>query len=375
MLLLFLTSALFVSCETQDATSLTTDTETETKTPASDNEDNLDIETNTEIEPTNDNDTASSFDDTQDSAAVSEEDDEAEEEEEEEEETSLNIPFGFWGLNGYHSSDGFLDVQTRFGTTVFQMASSAPNWTVNTFLPLVRDSGMKVTLRMTSNPDYSGSFNINTWKADMDNWVGSGVQEFIDDGTLIGHMLLDDIYNFAGTDATAADLDEMARYSKEILPGLFTFVRERASNAPIPISGTYEHVDAFVNQFTTVNIDNGEVTDYDGNGDIDVYDYAYENAGAAESLGVGIIMGLNICDGGNGESGQVGWRAPTHRTFYAMSANEILAYGTALLEVPDVLMFLMWEYDGQEAWSDGSIGSDYFDQQVLQEAIYSLSQL
>jgi hypothetical protein len=269
------------------------------------------------------------------------------------------IPFGFWGLNGFHTASGFADVQTRFGITVFQVAAGTPSWTVSNFLPLVRAAGLAVTLRLTNNPVYSGSFNINTWKTQLDAWVGSGVQEFIDDGTLVGHMLIDDIYNFTGADPTAAELDEMARYSQEKLPGLFTFVREQASNAPIPVSGTYTYVDAFVNQYASFS-----------DGPID--DYVQDNVAAAESLGVGIIMGLNLCDGGDGSSGQRGWR--TDRVTYAMSAAEITTYGEALLAVPDVLMFLMWEYDGLETWSDGSIGSDYFDQTDLQDALYQLSQ-
>lgn len=276
-----------------------------------------------------------------------------------EEEPAVDIPFGFWGLNGFHTAGGFADVQDRFGITIFQVASDNPSWTVGTFLPLIRSAGLTVTLRMTSNPDYSTSFNLATWKTKIDTWVGSGVQEFIDDGTLTGHMLLDDIYNFTGADPTAAELDEMARYSKEKLPGLFTFVREQASNAPVPVSGAYQYVDAFVNQYASFS---------DGN----INDYVQDNVAAAESLNVGLIMGLNLCDGGDGSSGQRGWR--TDRVTYAMSAEEITTYGETLLSVPDVLMFLMWEYDGLETWSDGiTIGSDYFDQPDLQTALYDLS--
>jgi hypothetical protein len=281
--------------------------------------------------------------------------------------TRSGIPYGFWGLNGYHSAEGFADVKTRFGITVFQVTSTNPTWTVGTFLPLIRNSGLKVTLTMVHPSlitDSSGNFSREAWKAELDAWVDSGVEEFIDDGTLIGHMLLDDIYNFAGADPTAEDLDEIARYSKTLFPNLFTYVRERASNAPVPSapyshSGTYKYVDAFMNQYETLH------------GDIN--NYISVNVASAESLGVGIMMGLNLCDGGDGSSSQPGWR--TDRVTYAMSADEILTYGTALLQAPNVLMFLMWEYDGEELWSDGSIGADYFDRADLQAALYQLSQL
>jgi hypothetical protein len=99
--------------------------------------------------------------------------------------------------------------------------------------------------------------------------------------------------------------------------------------------------------------------------------YAATEAAAAEDLNVGIINGLNIADGGDGSSGKAGWR----EGFYAMSAAEIEQYSEVLLNVPGVSMFLMWEYDGEELWSDGTIGSDYFDQSQFEEAILGIGDL
>lgn len=275
------------------------------------------------------------------------------------------ILFGFWGLNGYLSAEGLADVNARFGATVFQVASSAQGYTVNTLLPLVRASGMKVTLRMTGDhADYttSNNFDLTKWKAEVALWENSGVQEFIDDGTLVGHMMLDDITNFTGTDPTAADLDEMARYSQEIMPDLMTFVRQKATRLPVPTGGQYQYLEACVNQYTN----------FQGYSDGDINVYATEQAAKATELGLGIINGLNIADGGDGSSGQRGWSSNNK---YAMSAEEITTYGEVLLSVPNVMMFLMWEYDGEETWSDGSIGSDYFDQPTFQEALYGLGEL
>ncbi len=375
MLFLLLVSFVFVNCQSQVPDSSTTDS-----TPSTETESGLESESSTTDSEETIDEVAVDEETMDDSASPSEEgfaEQGGEGEGEGEGEISSGIPYGFWGLNGYHDAEGFLDVQTRLGATVFVIRSSGPTWTVGTFLPVIRDAGMKVVLQMTPSPDYTTDFDKVTWKAELDDWIGSGVDAFIEDGTLIGHIVLDDIYNFAGSDPSAADLEDIAQHSKTLFPTLMTLVRERASNAPNPSSGTYGYVDAFINQFTTVDIDNGEVSDFDGDGDVDVDDYAQENAAAAESLGVGIVMGLNICDGGNGESGQTGWRAATHRTFYAMSANEILTYGTALLEVPNVLMLLNWEYDGVETWySDGTtIGSVYFDESDKQEALYDLGQI
>lgn len=267
---------------------------------------------------------------------------------------------GFWGLNGYKTASGLLDIKTRFGSTVFQTASSNPVYTVNIFLPMVRAAGMKVTLRLTDDHDAyttAGNFDLAKWKAQVALWEDSGVQEFIDDGTLFGHMLLDDIQNFSGLDPTAAELDEMARYSHEILPNLMAFVRCQASKMPVPASGHYDHVDAIVNQYKA---NEGPVNTY-----------VTTEVQKAADLGVAVINGMNICDGGDGSSGQPGWRSGK----FAMTAEEITTYGTALLDVPNLVMFLMWEYDGEEQWSDASIGSDYFDQSELQSALKGLSEL
>lgn len=284
------------------------------------------------------------------------------------------IPFGAWGLNGFVSSSGLADVSERFGFTLFQVASSEPHYTVSSLLPLVRASGMQVTLRMTGSQNTyttNGNFDIQKWKDGVTKWKtacdadpSDCVQPYIDDGTLAGHMILDDIFTYTGTDPTAAELDEMARYSQEIFPGLMTFVRNKASTMPVPDSGSYEYLDACVNQYTN----------FQGYSDGPIATYVAQQATAAASLGLDVINGLNIADGGDGSSGVRGWSSNNK---YAMSPTEITTYGTALLNrdaFPNLRLFLLWEYDGQELWSDGiTIGSDYFDQPELQNAIYELS--
>ena len=59
-----------------------------------------------------------------------------------------------------------------------------------------------------------------------------------------------------------------------------------------------------------------------------------------------------------------------------MTAQEIRTYGEAMLNVPDQLFFLMWEYDANELWADGvTIGADYFDSADYQEAFNHLADI
>jgi hypothetical protein len=269
--------------------------------------------------------------------------------------------FGYWGMDGRLSATGLADVGNRLHGRVICVASSDPAWTVRVLLPMARAAHMKVTLRMTGGPmqytDADGSFDLDAWKAKLALWEGSGVQSYIDDGTLVGHMVLDDIANFDGQDPTAADLDEMARYSKEILPGLMTFVRERATEMPVPTAGTYTWLDACVNQYKAA--------------DGDVTKWASAQAARSAALGLGVINGLNIANGGDGSSGQPGWETGK----WAMSGAEITSYGSVLAVVPTCGMFLNWEYDGEERWSDGSIGSEWFDKRAQRTALVELGAL
>lgn len=265
------------------------------------------------------------------------------------------IPFGLWGLNGFHHPEGLDEVKAQFGLSLFHTSTYSPSFGVDTLLPMVRDSGMSLNLRMAGDHGWyttaDGDFSLGAWKAMLAEWSGSGVQEYIDDGTLAYHMLLDDIHNFEGSGPSGDELDEMARYSKQVLPGLKTAVREEAARMPRPLLGSYQHLDASLNQY---------VSSYG-----DVEDYALINEEAAGDLGLDIVNGLNIADGGDGRSQQPGWGDNR----WAMSSDEIVEYGYVLSAVPGCVLFMAWEYDGEEQWSDGSIGSDYFDQPENTEAL------
>jgi hypothetical protein len=269
-------------------------------------------------------------------------------------------PFGYWGLNGRVTPEGLADVRARLGAEVFHTATVSPQYALASLLPMVRAAGMGVTLRMSGDhPRYttrSGDFDLEAWRRVMRTWEAAAPElaPYILDGTLRGHMLLDDIHNFEGEDPTGAELDEMARHSKAILPGLMTFVRERATDMPVPPGGRYRHVDACVNQYKSRHGD--------------VAAFAAAESARARALDLAFIGGLNIANGGDGSSGQAGWQDGR----FAMSSGEIERYGAVLAAVPDTVMFLCWEYDAQERWSDGSVGATWFDQPAQRSALQGL---
>jgi hypothetical protein len=274
---------------------------------------------------------------------------------------SSPVPFGFWGLNTFLTPAGLADVKARTGLTVVQLATSGAGYTLGTLLPLMRESGVRITLRLTGDHEFyttrNGDFDLAAWKVALDQWNPADLAPFVADGTLAGHMLLDDIVNFEGHDPTAAELEEMARYSRARLPGLMVYVREEAQRMPKPAGGRYQYVQFAVNQYTTRR---GEVQAYTD-----------DNMRASREMGLGVINGLNIADGGDGSSGQPGWG----KGFWAMSPDEIRRYGSVLATQEGVSMFLCWEYDGAERWSDGSIGADYFRRPDVEAALRDLGRL
>ena len=298
--------------------------------------------------------------------------------------TGTGILFGFWGLNNFSDSSAELDaVNANFNATVFQVAADVSRYTIRELGWI--DGHMKVTMRLTRDHQYyttdgtaTGPFSLALWKAELDRWntIESGtttyaaeVQPYITDGTLVGHMILDDIQNFS-VDPTAAELDEMARYSQTLFPGLMTFVRNKATTMPVPTAGKYVYLDACVNQYTN----------YPGYSDGDITIYARDQAQTALDLGLKIINGMNIADGGDGTSAHLGASAAGSSGIphYAMTATEITTYGTALLAhglAQSPIMFLMWEYDGIQVWQDGSIGSNYFDTADVKAALAGLGVL
>lgn len=269
-------------------------------------------------------------------------------------------PFGFWGLNGFVNPRGLSRTKERLGLEIFHTSHMLPDQVVYELLPMARRQGVRVSLRLTGGHEHyrtwKGDFDLEAWKAIMERWRHPKIGRFIEDGTLFAHMLLDDIHNFSGTDPTAEELDEMARVSEEILPGLLTFVREEATEMPVPRSGRYQHLDAIVNQWRS--------RDGDPRG------WARAQETRARELDLRVINGLNIANGGDGQSGQPGWQEGR----WAMSAGEIRFAGKAMTDIDSLGMFLCWEYDGEERWSDGSVGSDYFDQPELTEALFELGE-
>lgn len=197
-----------------------------------------------------------------------------------------------------------------------------------------RAKGGRVVIKLCMGRDKyvknaDGTFSLTKWKALVSRFKSVDLNPYIADGTIIGHYLIDEPHRpqrWGGKGISQQTLEEMARFSKELWPGMSTIVRV----APSWLASTslqYKYVDAGWTQYTA------------GKGD--AAKWVASEASAASRKGLGLIVGLNVLDGGNGSSRIRGFTGGK----WAMSASEIRNYGSAMLGTPLACAFFMWTHD------------------------------
>ena len=176
------------------------------------------------------------------------------------------------------------------------------------------------------NRDEDG-FSLANWKARVDRFRDIDLTPYIEDGTILGHLLMDepnDPHEWNGHQVSPADIADMAKYSKEVWPTMSTYVRTFPEYLG---GGAFPHLDAIWFQYL------------DRWAPLDAFiDKHFEGARA---LGLKVITGLNVINGGSESSGIPGRREGK----FAMSADELRSWGGRLLAQPNLCAFLMWEYD------------------------------
>jgi hypothetical protein len=161
-----------------------------------------------------------------------------------------------------------------------------------------------------------GRFSLTKWKERVNRFRGINFTQFIKDGTIIAHYLIDepnDAHNW-GSPISGATLEEMARYSKQLWPGMPTVVRAESSYLA-KFSTRYSALDAAWAQYVTRK---GTPTDF-----------IRRNVSDAQRKGLALVTGLNVSAGVNG---------------HAMSGAQIKAFGSALLASSYPCAFISWQY-------------------------------
>jgi hypothetical protein len=167
--------------------------------------------------------------------------------------------------------------------------------------------------------DGSGNFSFSLWKASVDRFKGINFSSYIQDGTIIGHYLMDEPNNpvrWNGKTVPPSMIDAMAQYSKQLWPGMATMIRAYPDYLD-NWDGTYHYLDAAWAQYVYRK---GPAADF-----------LSQNVSLASKQGLGLIVGLNILKGGVGD-------AP-------MTPAQVESWGSTLLNSSYPCAFLSWEYD------------------------------
>jgi hypothetical protein len=214
-------------------------------------------------------------------------------------------------------------------------------------LDAARRANVRVFISFTGNEQYNrdaNGFSFTKWKQRVDRFRNLNLTPYINDGTILGHLIMDepnDKGNWNGKVVTQAEIEAMAAYSKEVWPTMTTYLRTFPDFLK---GGQYPHLDAlwfhYLERF----------------GPID--EFIDKHFPVVRSLGLKIIAGLNVINGGGKDSGIPGKGEGKN----AMSADEIREWGGKLMAQPDLCAFLLWEYD-----------DSYFDRPDIKAAVEDLA--
>jgi hypothetical protein len=238
--------------------------------------------------------------------------------------THVGIPFGPAQMPAKSFSP-------EFSGTIYPASAlgSAPSSLLDT-LEKARRVNARLYVNFTGNEDAlvdEKGFSLPIWKQRVDRFRHLDLRSYIEDGTIIGHFINDepnDPSNWNGTRISPALVEEMAKYSKEIWPTMPTMVGVWPSYL---MGQQFQYLDAARVHY---HIRFGSLEAF-------IADHTRD----AKALGLALVSGLNLLNGGTGESGIPGRKEGK----FAMSAREITNWGNAVMADPYICAFVMWEHD------------------------------
>jgi hypothetical protein len=187
-------------------------------------------------------------------------------------------------------------------------------------LKAIRARGGRVVIAFSGSPKYyreNGHFSFEKWKSRVKRFKGINLSQFIRDGTIIGHYLIDepnDPANWRGRPVSPATLEQMAKYSKQLWPRMPTIVRVE----PGYLGRNHHYLDAAWAQYLHRK---GPVESF-----------LRRNVSAAQDRRLGLVVGLNVLKGGSPNGTR-------------MTASEVKKWGSALLNSSYPCAFISWTYN------------------------------
>jgi hypothetical protein len=192
-----------------------------------------------------------------------------------------------------------------------------------------RQAGARVILRLsgTDVANANGTFSLTKWKAALDRYASVNLGSFVSDGTIAGHLLVQNPHNarvWGGQVISHSTLEEMARYSRQRWPGLPTIVHAPASWLA---TRSWSYLDAASATYAGWDGDPGA--------------WVTQQANAAGRAGLGLLVNMNVLNGGTSASGLPG----TTQGKFAMSASQLRNWGSVLAAQSKVCGLVLARYD------------------------------
>jgi hypothetical protein len=231
------------------------------------------------------------------------------------------IPFGY-----------FRQPTSEFGSRFNGAHRNIAPYALVKELAAIKARGGKVVLMFAGNERHykeGGHFSLTKWKARVNRFKGVNFGPYVNDGTVIGHYLIDepnDPFNWGGKPVTPAVMEEMAKYSKQLWPNMPIVVRVE----PSYLSSNHRYLDAAWAQYLSRKGTAG--------------DFIKKNVAAAQQRGLGLIVGLNVLYGGTPNGTR-------------MTASEVESWGSTLLGSTYPCAFISWQYNSGYLSSSGILSA------------------
>jgi hypothetical protein len=216
-------------------------------------------------------------------------------------------------------------------------------------LETARRANTRMFISFVGNAQFfrdSNGFSLTMWKQRVDRFRGLDLIPYIADGTIIGHFILDepdDPSNWNGIRVPQAMIEEMASYSKQLWPTMVAMVR----TFPWYLEGhQYPHLDAnrvqYLDRFSPID------------------SFINANVQGTQALGLALVGGLNVLNGGSKTSGIPGRKVGK----FGMNPDELRSWGKRYLSESYICAFILYEYD-----------STYLSRPGIREALAELGEV
>lgn len=150
-------------------------------------------------------------------------------------------------------------------------------------------------------------------------------QPYLASGTLMGVQVIDDIgASTWGVRITQAQIEDMAKAWKQIMPEVTTFVREKATG----LTG-----------FPWISLD-ASISGYNARYMGDITKWRDSNVVAAKAANLGLMLSLNLLDGGKLVPGCFRGANPA---YCALTPDELLSYGAIEISTPEACAVATWK--------------------------------